>query len=75
MEEMAAGNARTFDAAFRAQFAELVAWRRDVRRFRAGAVPEATLEALFELAALAPLVGNCQLTRFVRVTGSSVFHR
>src|SRR5260370_10073630 len=56
-----------FGAAFRAEFAELLAWRRDVRRFRAGEPPdEATLDALFELAALAPSVGNCQPTRFVR---------
>jgi 5,6-dimethylbenzimidazole synthase len=27
-----------FDAAFRAQFAELVRWRRDVRRFRSDPV-------------------------------------
>ena len=30
---------------------------------------EATLAELFELAALAPSVGNCQPTRFVRVDG------
>ena len=58
---------RRFDAAFQAEFADLLAWRRDVRRFRAGAVPEATLENLFRLAAFAPSVGNCQPTRFVRV--------
>jgi 5,6-dimethylbenzimidazole synthase len=58
---------RIFDAAFRAEFAELVAWRRDVRRFRSGSVAEATLDELFRLAELAPSVGNCQPTRFVRV--------
>src|SRR5260370_1840502 len=57
-----------FGAAFRAEFAELLAWRRDVRRFRPGEAPdEATLDALFELAALSPSVGNCHPTRFVRV--------
>ena len=62
------GEAPRFDKAFQAEFADLLAWRRDVRRFRAGAaVDEATLAALFELAALAPSVGNCQPTRFVRV--------
>ena len=30
-----------FDAAFRAEFSALLAWRRDVRRFRPGPVPEA----------------------------------
>ena len=59
--------ARRFDADFQAEFAELVAWRRDVRRFRTGAVPEATLDELFRLVALAPSVGNCQPTRLVRV--------
>ena len=57
-----------FDAAFRATFAALLAWRRDVRHFRTDAAPdEATLSDLFNLAALAPSVGNCQPTRFVRV--------
>ena len=58
---------RRFDDAFQAELAELIAWRRDVRRFRADAVPEATLDVLFRLADLAPSVGNCQPTRFVRV--------
>lgn len=58
---------RLFDAAFRAEFAELLAWRRDVRRFRADPVAEATLDALIRLADLAPSVGNCQPARFVRV--------
>ena len=57
-----------FDAAFRAMFAELLAWRRDVRHFRPDPAPdEATLAELFHLTALAPSVGNCQPTRFVRV--------
>jgi 5,6-dimethylbenzimidazole synthase len=57
-----------FDAAFRAGFAELLAWRRDVRHFRAAEAPdEAMLAELFDLAAFAPSVGNCQPTRFVRV--------
>lgn len=56
-----------FEASFQVQFADLIAWRRDVRRFRADPVPETTLETLFKLAALAPSVGNCQPTRFIRV--------
>src|ERR1700761_4315723 len=64
----ALSEAPEFDAAFRAMFAELVAWRRDVRHFRPDRAPdEATLVELFHLAALAPSVGNCQPTRFVRV--------
>jgi 5,6-dimethylbenzimidazole synthase len=58
---------RRFDAAFRDEFAELLAWRRDVRRFRSGAIPEPTLDLLLGLTAYAPSVGNCQPARFVRV--------
>jgi 5,6-dimethylbenzimidazole synthase len=64
----ALNEAPLFDVAFRAMFAELLAWRRDVRHFRPNQAPdEATLAELFRLAALAPSVGNCQPTRFVRV--------
>ena len=64
----APGKAPEFDAAFRSRFADLLAWRRDVRHFRPEQAPdEATLHELFDLAALAPSVGNCQPTRFVRV--------
>jgi 5,6-dimethylbenzimidazole synthase len=64
----ALSEAPQFDAMFRATFADLLAWRRDVRRFRSDQAPdEATLAELFGLAALAPSVGNCQPTRFVRV--------
>ncbi len=64
----ASSEAPRFDAAFRAAFAELLAWRRDVRHFRVGEAPdEGMLAELLDLAALAPSVGNCQPTRFVRV--------
>jgi 5,6-dimethylbenzimidazole synthase len=63
----AAAEGRRFDPAFQAELAELVAWRRDVRRFRSDAVPEETLDHLFRLAELSPSVGNCQPTRLVRV--------
>jgi 5,6-dimethylbenzimidazole synthase len=56
-----------FDASFQARFSALLAWRRDVRRFRADAVPESLLQELLDLAALAPSVGNSQPTRWVRV--------
>lgn len=56
-----------FDAAFRDRFAELLAWRRDVRRFRRDAVPDDTLKRLLTLADLAPSVGNSQPWRWVRV--------
>ena len=56
-----------FDEAFRARLVELLTWRRDVRRFRADALPEGVLEHLLEIAALAPSVGLSQPWRFVLV--------
>jgi 5,6-dimethylbenzimidazole synthase len=56
-----------FDAAFRAQFAELVRWRRDVRRFRSDPVAPELLERLLTLTACAPSVGLSQPWRFVLV--------
>jgi 5,6-dimethylbenzimidazole synthase len=57
----------TFDAAFRAQFRELVLWRRDVRRFRRDAISRERIDALLELASHAPSVGLSQPWRFVHV--------
>jgi 5,6-dimethylbenzimidazole synthase len=59
--------APTFDAAFRQRLQDLLAWRRDVRRFRPEPLPAGTIERLFELANLAPSVGLCQPWRFVIV--------
>jgi 5,6-dimethylbenzimidazole synthase len=56
-----------FDAAFREKFAELLRWRRDVRRFRADPVDERLLDKLLALASLAPSVGLSQPWRFVLV--------
>jgi 5,6-dimethylbenzimidazole synthase len=56
-----------FDDAFRARLRDLLAWRRDVRRFRTDPLPAGTLERLFEVAALAPSVGLSQPWRFVVV--------
>ncbi|MBV9563030.1 MAG: 5,6-dimethylbenzimidazole synthase [Bradyrhizobium sp.] len=57
-----------FDAPFRAQFAELVRWRRDVRRFRPDtAVDPDLVERLLSLAVHAPSVGLSQPWRFVLV--------
>ena len=56
-----------FDDAFRARFADLLRWRRDVRMFRREALPEGLLDALLELASLAPSVGLSEPWRFVLV--------
>ncbi|MGY4309722.1 5,6-dimethylbenzimidazole synthase [Bradyrhizobium sp. USDA 4369] len=56
-----------FDASFKALFADLVRWRRDVRRFRTDPVPPDLIERLLTLAAYAPSVGFCQPWRFVLV--------
>jgi 5,6-dimethylbenzimidazole synthase len=56
-----------FDEAFRARLRDLLAWRRDVRRFRADPLPAGTLERLFDVAALAPSVGLSQPWRFIVV--------
>jgi 5,6-dimethylbenzimidazole synthase len=62
----------SFDAAFRAQLRDLLLWRRDVRRFRPDLLADGTLEALIELASLAPSVGLSQPWRFVVVDDRAV---
>ena len=59
--------AMSFDDDFRTRLRDLIAWRRDVRRFRREPLPNGTLEALIELACLAPSVGLSQPWRFVIV--------
>lgn len=61
------GAAPVFDSAFRARLRELLAWRRDVRRFRREPLPAGAVERLIETAALAPSVGLSQPWRFVLV--------
>jgi 5,6-dimethylbenzimidazole synthase len=56
-----------FDAAFKAKFAELVRWRRDVRRFRADPLDSQLVTHLLSLASHAPSVGLSQPWRFVLV--------
>jgi 5,6-dimethylbenzimidazole synthase len=62
----------SFDATFRAQLRDLLLWRRDVRRFRPDPLPDGTLEALIELACLAPSVGLSQPWRFVIIDDRAV---
>lgn len=56
-----------FDDAFAAEFAALLRWRRDVRRFLTAPLPSGLLDELLGLAMLAPSVGNSQPWRFVLV--------
>jgi len=56
-----------FDDQFRARLHDLMVWRRDVRRFRTGALPAGTLDRLIAVACLAPSVGLSQPWRFVTV--------
>jgi 5,6-dimethylbenzimidazole synthase len=67
----ASGVAPQFDDAFRAQLLQLMAWRRDVRRFRPDPLPPGTLERLIETACLAPSVGLSQPWRFVIVADAA----
>jgi 5,6-dimethylbenzimidazole synthase len=60
-------SAPEFDAAFRARLHGLLAWRRDVRRFRRELLPDGVIERLIDLACLAPSVGLSQPWRFVLV--------
>lgn len=61
------GMSPVFEPAFRQQLANLFAWRRDVRRFRANPLPPGMLERLLDLACLAPSVSLSQPWRFVLV--------
>jgi 5,6-dimethylbenzimidazole synthase len=61
-----------FDSAFRARLRDLLVWRRDVRHFRRDPLPGGALEALIELACLAPSVGLSQPWRFVIVESGAV---
>jgi 5,6-dimethylbenzimidazole synthase len=60
-------HAPRFDEAFRKRLLDLIAWRRDVRRFHREALPQGTVERLIECACLAPSVGLSQPWRFVFV--------
>lgn len=56
-----------FDDAFAEQFAALLAWRRDVRRFRSEPLPEGLLAQLLAQLDLSPSVGHSQPWRWLRV--------
>jgi 5,6-dimethylbenzimidazole synthase len=61
------GRGPEFDVNFRAELAQLMRWRRDVRRFRVDPAPEELIDHLLDLAQLAPSVGNSQPWRLIRV--------
>jgi 5,6-dimethylbenzimidazole synthase len=56
-----------FDPAFRDRLQTLLAWRRDVRRFRRDTLPESAIEGLIGIACLSPSVGLSEPWRFVIV--------
>lgn len=56
-----------FNDRFRAEFRDLLRWRRDVRHFRSDPLPDMLVDELLDLACLAPSVGNAQPWRFVAV--------
>jgi 5,6-dimethylbenzimidazole synthase len=60
-------SAPVFDAPFKAMLTQLIAWRRDVRRFRRDPVEAALIGQLLDLAQFAPSVGNSQPWRWVSV--------
>jgi 5,6-dimethylbenzimidazole synthase len=65
--EICVRSAPVFDEDFRASLLALFQWRRDVRHFRRTPVPAALLDALLDVACLAPSVGLSQPWRFVTV--------
>jgi len=56
-----------FDELFISRFADLVRWRRDVRRFRHDPVAGDLLETIIQFASLSPSVGYSQPWRFISV--------
>lgn len=61
-----------FDLAFRQSFEALLAWRRDVRRFRPDPLPDGLLDELIALTRFAPSVGLSQPWRFVLVESEAL---
>lgn len=57
----------TFTPSIREAVADLLAWRRDVRSFRADPLPNGTVERLLAMASLSPSVGLSEPWRFVVV--------
>ncbi|MGL6209640.1 MAG: 5,6-dimethylbenzimidazole synthase [Paracoccaceae bacterium] len=64
-----------FSAGFRAELAELMRWRRDVRRFRTDPVEAAVLDRCLAAFGLAPSVGLSEPWRLIRVETLSLRDR
>ncbi|WP_425091690.1 5,6-dimethylbenzimidazole synthase [Tropicimonas sp. S265A] len=62
---------RAFSPEFRDELANLMRWRRDVRRFRTDPVPPEALARCLEAVRLAPSVGLSEPWRVVRVTSAA----
>ncbi|WP_092500503.1 5,6-dimethylbenzimidazole synthase [Meinhardsimonia xiamenensis] len=60
-----------FSPAFRSELARLMRWRRDVRRFRADPVDEATLDECLAAFAMAPSVGLSEPWRLIRIESAA----
>jgi 5,6-dimethylbenzimidazole synthase len=60
-----------FNEDFRARLTQLIAWRRDVRRFSGRPVPSPLIDMLLDTAHLSPSVGNSQPWRWVRVDSAT----
>jgi len=56
-----------FDETFAGKLDELIAWRRDVRRFRPEPLPEESIAHLLALTEFSPSVGHSQPWRWIRV--------
>lgn len=61
-----------FDEHFINRFADLVRWRRDVRRFRPDPLSSGLLETIIQLASCSPSVGYSQPWRFMRVRNANL---
>lgn len=64
---MAQEDSHRFDERFHSEFADLIKWRRDVRRFRTDPIKPEILSELLELTQLSPSVGLSEPWRFIAV--------
>jgi 5,6-dimethylbenzimidazole synthase len=65
------GSPPVFDDAFRDELRRLMAWRRDVRRFRPDPIDPALVETILSAADLAPSVGDSRPSRFIQADAAA----